>query len=165
MNTCCTKAVCPDCGERIVQVVGSHDEAPDPRHPATVAFLTALDELEQLHERKQRDYGSDSDPFANVRASAEFGVPAWVGAMIRLNDKVKRLQRYAERGSLANEGAIDSFNDIAVYAIIARVLFEEEMRDPEPPKQPVEVDEGLIDRLKEARDAGKTAGDFLLHLP
>jgi hypothetical protein len=79
-----------------------------------------------LHDRKQLDYGAGDDPFANVRASREWGVPAWVGALIRLNDKVRRLQSFARKGCLANESAEDSMMDIAVYALIALVLYEQE---------------------------------------
>ena len=91
----------------------------------TARFHEILKELGELHDKKQADYGRDNDPFANVRASEEWGVPAWIGAMIRLTDKVRRLQRFAQRGSLMNEGAEDSLRDIAVYAIIALVLLEE----------------------------------------
>ncbi len=79
----------------------------------------------ELHDRKQEDYGRGDDPFANVRAAAEWGMPEWVGAMLRASDKIRRLQAYAIKGSLANEGVLDSFMDLAVYAIIAHVLFEE----------------------------------------
>ena len=65
-----------------------------------------------MHDRKQRDYGRGDDPFANVRASEEWGVPGWFGAMIRLNDKVRRLQALARNGTLHNEPAYDSFLDI-----------------------------------------------------
>lgn len=79
-----------------------------------------------MHDLKQGDYGTDVDPFANVRSSVSWGVPAWVGAMIRLNDKVTRLQSFVKNGSLNNEGVEDSLRDIAVYSTIALVLFEEE---------------------------------------
>ena len=88
-------------------------------------FHEIIKELGELCDKKQADYGRDNDPFANVRASEEWGVPAWIGAMIRLTDKVRRLQRFAQLGSLMNEGAEDSLRDIAVYAIIALVLLEE----------------------------------------
>ena len=88
-------------------------------------FHEILKELGDLHDKKQADYGRDNDSFANVRSSEEWGVPAWVGAMVRATDKVRRLQRFAQRGSLMNEGADDSLRDIAVYAIIALVLLEE----------------------------------------
>lgn len=88
-------------------------------------FHELLFKIGQLHDRKQMDYGRQSDPFANVRASSEWGVEPWVGAMIRLNDKVRRLQRFADRGMLANESAEDSMMDVAVYALIALRLYRE----------------------------------------
>lgn len=93
--------------------------AGDPR------FHALLKEIGDLHDKKQKDYGVETDPFANVRGSSDWGVAPWVGAMIRANDKVKRLQKYARDGQLANEGARDSFMDLAVYALIALVLHDE----------------------------------------
>ncbi len=95
-------------------------------HPNSARFHELLKEAGDLHDRKQADYGANSDPFANVRASIDWGIPSWIGAMVRLNDKVKRLQSFARKGSLANESAKDSFMDIAVYALIAHVLYEQE---------------------------------------
>ena len=102
------------------------------RHPASARFHAILADLGDLHDRKQRDYGRGDDPFANVRASDDFGVPGWIGTAMRANDKMKRLQtaatQYLTTGkiSLANEGVIDALDDLAVYAVIGRVLFEEE---------------------------------------
>lgn len=95
------------------------------RHPSSQRFHDLIAELAELHDRKQSDYGSGVDPFANVRSTEGFGVPAWVGALIRLNDKITRLQNLHKNGSLNNEAAEDSFRDIAVYAIIGLVLYEE----------------------------------------
>lgn len=93
--------------------------AGDPR------FHAMLKLIGDLHDKKQQDYGSKHDPFANVRASEEFGVAPWVGALVRLNDKVTRLKQFARRGTLANESAKDSMLDISVYALIAYILYEE----------------------------------------
>lgn len=93
--------------------------AGDPR------FHAELQKMGELHDKKQEDYGTDGDPFANVRSSEDFGVPAWLGAIIRLNDKVTRIKSFAKKGVLANEALEDSFDDIAVYAIIAKVLYRE----------------------------------------
>jgi hypothetical protein len=95
-------------------------------HPNSIRFHELLKELGDLHDKKSFDYGSDKDPLANVRASAEFGVPAWVGALIRLNDKIVRLKSFARKGELKNESAEDSMKDIAVYALIALILYEQE---------------------------------------
>jgi hypothetical protein len=45
--------------------------------------------------------------------------------MVRATDKVRRLQKFAREGKLANEAVEDSFRDLAVYAVIALVLYEE----------------------------------------
>ena len=89
-------------------------------------FHALLKELGELHDRKQADYGRDDDPLANIRGSLEWGIQPWVGALVRLNDKVRRLQRYAQKGSLANESAEDSMKDIAVYALLALILKREQ---------------------------------------
>ena len=104
-----------------------------PRHPSNERFHKIMGELVDLHGKKQKDYGTDADPFNNIRASAkEWGIPAWVGAMLRATDKVRRLQKFADKGELANEAVIDAFDDLAVYAVIARVLYDEEELDVQP---------------------------------
>jgi hypothetical protein len=96
------------------------------RHPNSARFHELLAEAGRLHDKKQADYGRTDDPFANVRASEEWGIDGWVGAMVRATDKVRRLQTLAQRGSLSNESAADAFMDLAVYALIARILYEQE---------------------------------------
>lgn len=98
------------------------------RHPGSARFHEILAGLGELHDKKQQDYGRPTDPFANVRASIEWGVTSWIGAMIRATDKVRRLQTFAQKGTLANEGVEDSLRDLAVYAIISLVLYEEESK-------------------------------------
>ena len=95
-------------------------ETGDPR------FHKLAEEMVQLHDRKQSDYGNPADPFANITASREFGVEPWIGGLIRLNDKVTRLKAFARKGSLANESVEDSLMDIAVYALASLVLYREE---------------------------------------
>lgn len=101
---------------------------PPPHAPAAgdPRFHQVLNEMRALHDKKQQDYGSRGDPFANVRASQRWGVPPWVGAMIRANDKVQRLQSFTENGRLANEGVEDSLIDLANYAVIALLLYREQ---------------------------------------
>lgn len=114
--------VAGELGKRILR----YPDLEPARHPGSERFHAILRSLGMLHDRKQQDYGRDDDPFANVRASSEWGIDGWVGAMVRATDKVRRLQTFARRGSLANEGVVDAFDDLAVYAVIGRVLFEED---------------------------------------
>ena len=88
-------------------------------------FHAVLKEIAELHDRKQDDYGKLEDPLANFRGALGWGIPAWVGALVRAGDKIIRLQRFARDGNLTNENAEDSLLDLAVYAIIALVLFRE----------------------------------------
>lgn len=97
---------------------------PQLRHPKSERFHEILKELGDLHDRKQADYGRDDDPFANITASRDWGIPPHVGSLMRLNDKVRRLQAWVRNGHLANEGAEDSIRDIAVYAVITLVQLE-----------------------------------------
>lgn len=89
-------------------------------------FADILKEMETLHNKKSADYGKNEDPLANLRASQSFGISPWIGCMIRLNDKVARVSSLILKGKLSNESVEDSFRDIAVYAILALVLYEEE---------------------------------------
>lgn len=94
--------------------------------PGDPRFKDFLWHIALLHSKKQEDYGKDKDPFANVRAATDFGVNAWVGCAIRMNDKMRRLMTAAKKGKLANESVEDSFDDLAVYAGIGKILYEEE---------------------------------------
>ncbi len=96
-------------------------------------YLKLLDEMRELHCRKAADYGRGQDPLANCRGSLEFGVPAWVGTMIRAMDKVHRIKSFIANGSLKNESVEDSLKDLAAYALIALVLFRETESSSESP--------------------------------
>lgn len=93
-------------------------------------FHELLARIGELHDRKQADYGQPGDPFANVRASQDWGIPPWVGAMIRATDKVRRLQAAANGSQLVNEGVEDSLLDLAAYSLIALILFQETEETP-----------------------------------
>lgn len=106
-------------------------DAAEDAHPSSKRFYERIIEAALLHAQKQRDYGKQHDPFANVRASEDFGIPGWIGCIVRANDKMKRLQKAARQSldgedvAMANEAVRDSFLDLAVYALIGLVLFEE----------------------------------------
>lgn len=92
-------------------------------HPSTAAFRSALDEVWQMHLSKSRDYGSATDPLANIRNGAEFvGIEPWRAAMVRLSDKVTRLATFNRTGSLSHESVEDTLLDLAAYALLCLVL-------------------------------------------
>jgi hypothetical protein len=94
--------------------------------PGSLPFLELLEELRTLHLSKSQDYGSESDPLANIRQGAEFvGIEAWRGCMVRVADKVQRLKTYCRTGRLVHEGVRDTLLDLAAYSLLAIVLFDE----------------------------------------
>jgi hypothetical protein len=89
-------------------------------------FLDLLDEMRRLHESKSADYGSETDPLANIRQGAEFvGIEPWRGCMVRIADKVQRLKTYCRTGRLVHEGVRDTLLDCSAYCLLAIVLFDE----------------------------------------
>lgn len=103
-----------------------YDKTWIPRHPSSERFHEILSELGDMHDEKSEGYGTDEDPLANVRASSLWGMPSWVGAMLRAHDKIIRLQNYAQKGELPFEKVEDAFKDLAVYSVIGLVLLEQE---------------------------------------
>ena len=118
-------------------------------------FHEELKKLGLLHDKKQADYGADGDPFANVRASEDFGIPAWVGCMVRANDKMRRIQTFSKGTDLRCERVEDSLQDLAVYSIIALCLFkEEDTRRVEAVYDIGVSDEPISEREREAVESG-----------
>lgn len=100
-----------------------------PEHPGSLPFLELVEELRQLHIRKSQDYGTRSDPLANVRNAADLiGIEPWRAGLVRVAEKVQRIRAFCHNGRLANEGVRDSLIDLAAYSLIVAVLFDEASR-------------------------------------
>jgi len=96
------------------------------QRPGSLPFLELLEEVRQLHLSKSQDYGSESDPLANIRQGAEFvGIEPWRGCLVRVADKVQRLKTYCKTGRLVHEGVRDTLLDLSAYSLLAIVLFDE----------------------------------------
>lgn len=100
--------------------------------PGDERFVKTQDELLFLHARKNSDY-SYGYPLANLMSSSQMGIPPWIGVAIRLGDKMARLRSLAYKRMkgvpqmIKEETVKDVFDDIAVYAILGRILFKENM--------------------------------------
>ncbi len=81
------------------------------------------DAAREIVAAKNHDYTGDSgDPFSNFRASEVLGVPGEIGIMIRMLDKMKRIQTFVNTGTLKvkGEGVDDAINDVINYAILLK---------------------------------------------
>ena len=97
----------------------------------------------KLMETKNHDYTSGSaDPFANFRASEAIGVSSKLALLVRMLDKLKRMQTFAEQGQLKvkDESVRDAVIDVINYSVLFYGLTKEKphdqdvlkLRDPEP---------------------------------
>ena len=98
-------------------------------------FLAIIAEVLAMHNRKSADYATEEDPLQNVRTAQEYGMPAWVGVQIRLDDKRNRIKGAikkilkGEPIAMKNESLRDSFVDRIVYSIIALQLLDETLQE------------------------------------
>ena len=78
-------------------------------------FESVLDEMKELHAKKDKDYGS-----AFHKSFEEFGITAGV---VRLNDKMERVKSLVKNGKaeVKDESLLDSLKDMASYAVMLYV--------------------------------------------
>lgn len=92
-------------------------------------YLALLDEMKELHIRKNAGYSGESlDRWANFRMSEGFGVSAFLGCLVRMSDKFIRITNLVKnpKNEMVGESIIDTLKDLAAYALIAICLYEEE---------------------------------------
>lgn len=87
-------------------------------------FNRLLEELKKIHDAKSHDYAKDEDPLSNLRECEKMGVPAWVGVLIRMGDKMSRLQQLTRKKPKVKESIKDNLMDLAVYSLLAIILYE-----------------------------------------
>jgi len=98
----------------------------DVRNPK---FNALLDELRAIHDSKSHDYATASDPLANLRACAAFGVEPWRGTLIRMADKWARLQQLTGTSKRPkNESVRDTLLDLSAYSLLAIILLDEQQQ-------------------------------------
>lgn len=111
---------CPKC---LPMVCGTAGEV---RPRGSEAYHDILRQMGEMHAKKQADYGTPEDPYANYRSSEDIGIPAWKNSFLRTTEKVNRVKSFIRNGRLENEGIEDAFMDIAVTAIISLVTWRED---------------------------------------
>ena len=96
------------------RVIEEEDLKPEDKKPVAGWFNGICQEMMDLHERKNKDYGN-----AAHESYEEFGLISYV---IRLNDKMKRLKSLTKPGieqEVKSESIEDTLMDLAAYAIMA----------------------------------------------
>jgi hypothetical protein len=96
-------------------------------------FYDLLNQIGDLHARKNTNYAEDNDPLSNLKACQRLNVSPFMGVMIRLQDKWSRLEQLAKgKPDLVGESVEDTLMDNAIYSLLAIILIREGRKGENP---------------------------------
>ena len=86
-----------------------------------------LDNMQSVYEAKDSDYSATGLPMGNLRKCEDAGIEAWRGCLVRIGDKMSRLENFLKEKEylVISEKAEDTVVDLANYAILMSCLLEE----------------------------------------
>ena len=89
--------------------------------------LSILDNMQSVYEAKDNDYSATGLPMGNLRKCEDAGIDAWRGCLVRIGDKMSRLENFLKKKEylVISEKAEDTVIDLANYAILMSCLLEE----------------------------------------
>ena len=89
--------------------------------------LNILDNMQSVYEAKDNDYSATGLPMGNLRKCEDAGIDAWRGCLVRIGDKMSRLENFLKEKEylVISEKAEDTVIDLANYAILMSCLLEE----------------------------------------
>jgi hypothetical protein len=89
----------------------------------------------EIMQSKNHDYTGDGDIFKNFKAADVFGIDPVRGLLLRVMDKLQRINTFAEKGKLEveNESVIDAFEDVINYMILGKAMVVEQNEAEEIP--------------------------------
>jgi hypothetical protein len=88
-------------------------------------FYALLEEIAELHSRKNHDYSKTTEPLSNFTRSKDLGVEPWRGVLVRMSDKWSRIEELSKGKEPKNESLRDSLIDNAVYSLLCVLLLED----------------------------------------
>ena len=95
--------------------------------PSTEVFLSLLEKMRDISLAKGHDYSGSEDPMSNFRMCEAMGIPAWKGIVVRLCDKLSRIQNFCKKESLQvkDESIEDTLIDMANYSLLCIIMYRE----------------------------------------
>jgi hypothetical protein len=89
--------------------------------------LDILDNMQAVYEAKDSDYSATGLPMGNLRKCEDAGIDAWRGCLVRIGDKMSRLENFLKEKEylVISEKAEDTVLDLANYAILMSCLIQE----------------------------------------
>lgn len=102
--------------------------------PASFLFASAqrtFDACLETMRKKNSDYAKPENEFANFEASLRIGVPVQTAILIRMQDKMTRIENLLfHTPAVADESMDDSLDDLINYATILKARRQFEQQHP-----------------------------------
>lgn len=88
-------------------------------------FHAILEKMADIHDKKNHDYAG-GNYLSDLIASNRMGIPGWMNALLRMQQKMSRLESFAKQGTfkVKDETLVDTLEDLAVYAVITAILYK-----------------------------------------
>lgn len=76
--------------------------------------------MTEITAKKNHDYSSAADPFANFKTIESYGIGTEIGFITRMSDKLSRIANFARQGELKvkDESVEDTLLDLANYCLL-----------------------------------------------
>ena len=89
--------------------------------------IEILENMQSVYEAKDSDYSATGLPMGNLRKCEDAGIEAWRGCLVRIGDKMSRLENFLKEKEylVISEKAEDTVIDLANYSILMSCLIEE----------------------------------------
>lgn len=103
---------------------------PEPSQ-GTLDYIAELEHAFDLHVRKVVGYGTADDAWANFRRVEQMGLNPVVGIVVRMNDKMSRINNLVAsdgHADMLGEPLERELEDMAGYSHIGRCMIAEEAR-------------------------------------
>ncbi len=85
-----------------------------------------LERALDIMRAKSSDYAQPDDPFANFKGSEFLGIDLKRGILIRMMDKISRVNNLIDRGAKVKESVEDTCLDLINYTNIVLMKFQSE---------------------------------------
>lgn len=96
-----------------------------PSNPLIARLEQRYREAVEIARKKNADYASDGDPFANFNLAPMVGVSVERGILVRTMDKIARASNLLDKpASVAGESIHDTLLDAVNYLMILGVMLE-----------------------------------------
>ena len=101
-------------------------------------FYEIVEDLKNLHSRKNHDYAAGGDPLGNFKRRSDLysrypGLDLKEPAVVALIDAMKQLDAafwlLSNKHESKVEGIAERLKDVAVYSVLAMILLEEQKKD------------------------------------